>query len=613
KLGEALSAQLGDSSFLGDYKVKLARYHSIKSEYARALRYDLEALSIYQQIGDELSQVKTLNDIGADYYDQDLYKDAYLYYQKTLEKAETVKDTLTVAISTYNIGRVLKSIGQREQSMEYFTNSLQISRQIGDMVGVAYSFHDLGEILFLEKNYDGALTKLKQSLNYCDSLNIDELKPQVLTKIGDTYREKKSINKSLQYYDLALRIYERQSNKRGIGEAYFGKATSYLNDKVYDRARELFGKTLSISEDIQDYELKIKSYENLSKLYESQGDLELALVFHKKFKMTQDSVFSEKKSEEFSQMQMEYQVSKKNDQIERLSKNKSKQSAKLKNKEFERNIFVVILALTGILFANLYRNSALRKKKNKILLEKQRELKRQGNELKSLLAMKDKFFSIISHDLRSPLKALSGIIDFIQKGHISQDELKEVTKSLKFRLDSTNKLMDNLLSWAVVQMNDINPEYTSLNLGELVRQNFTFFNEINEKNIDFVSLLKENVEVKADQNMLDLVIRNLISNAIKFTEQDGKVTISSTEENDLIVVEIKDNGIGMNQEQVDNLFDVEALYTTRGTANEKGTGLGLRLCKEFIEKMGGKIWVDSKEGEGSIFKFTLRKAGIGVA
>ena len=160
----------------------------------------------------------------------------------------------------------------------------------------------------------------------------------------------------------------------------------------------------------------------------------------------------------------------------------------------------------------------------------------------------------------------------------------------------------------MVQMNDINPEYSTVNLGELVDQNFTFFSEVNEKNIKFVHELSSDVNVRADQNMLELVIRNLISNAIKFTEQDGQITISSFDEDDKVVVEIRDNGIGMSQDKVDNLFDTKSLYTTKGTANEKGTGLGLKLCKEFVEKMGGKILVEIKEGEGSIFKFTVNKA-----
>ena len=143
----------------------------------------------------------------------------------------------------------------------------------------------------------------------------------------------------------------------------------------------------------------------------------------------------------------------------------------------------------------------------------------------------------------------------------------------------------------------------------MVESNLAYFREVGDKKINFVNAVKEDQMVSADRNMLDLIIRNLVSNSIKFTEEGGTVEVSTEfgPKKSLIVM-IKDNGIGMSSDQMDKLFDSNTLYTTRGTANEKGTGLGLRLCKEFVERMGGNIWVESVEGKGSTFKFTLNRA-----
>jgi signal transduction histidine kinase len=197
----------------------------------------------------------------------------------------------------------------------------------------------------------------------------------------------------------------------------------------------------------------------------------------------------------------------------------------------------------------------------------------------------------------------------LHRGNLTQQELKDVSNSLKIRLDNTRKLLDTLLDWAMLQMNEIKIQLEDIKLSELVENNLAYFREVGDKHIDFVNNVKEDQLVSADRNMLDLIIRNLVSNSIKFTDESGKVeVVTEFGPKKSLIVMIKDNGIGMSTEQMDQLFDSNTLYTTRGTANEKGTGLGLRLCKEFVDRMGGNIWVESVEGKGSTFKFTINRA-----
>ncbi|MEM6755381.1 MAG: HAMP domain-containing sensor histidine kinase, partial [Cyanobacteria bacterium P01_C01_bin.38] len=304
---------------------------------------------------------------------------------------------------------------------------------------------------------------------------------------------------------------------------------------------------------------------------------------------------------------MEFEIERKDVAIAELNAQQQLRQEQLKNQEFIRNVLVVILAFTGILLFTLYRNSVKRRKANEKLIAHQAEIEAKRKELESLLSMKDKFFSIVSHDLRSPINGLVGILDLLDEGHISQEELVKVTSSLKQRLDGTRKMLDNLLDWALVEMNEITLQWDEVNLMKSVDDNLSFFKEINEKGITFKNQIKKGLKVKADPNMLDLILRNLIANSIKFMDEKGEVIISSSTTNGKATVSVKDNGVGMGTDQISKIFDTNVLYTTKGTANEKGTGLGLKLCKEFVEKMGGTIWVESEEDKGSTFNFTLEK------
>ena len=604
-----LSELRKDSLYLAFAKQSLASFYSVQSNHNEALRNDLEALSIIKNSKYKILLPSILNAVGEDYLNLDLFNEAFDYYRQCLDVAQEQGDTLQVAVSTYNIGRVLFAMGQYDRAEKYFLESMEYSGSVDDSAGIAYSKHDLALIYLENKEYERALKELNQAYEISVSQNEDVLVPQVLASTAKTFERSNNFQQALNYYDKALDLYEDQGNKNGIGEVFFGKGTVSLRMGDDVGARVYFEKCVEMAGSIDDNELLIKCYESLSKLYESENNLKQALEFYKKFKELEDSVFSEKKKEQFSQVQIQYETAKKDIEIQLLNQKEKQQITQLRNQEFIRNILVVILAFTAVLLFSLYKNNEKRRKINEVLVRQQKEIESKSKELSSLLEMKDKFFSIVSHDLRSPINALVGILELLDEGNMTQKELKEVSHALRLRLDNTRKLLDTLLDWAMMQMNEIKINTEELNLSEIADQNFKFFKEIDEKKIDFINELEKNTLVKADKNMLDLIIRNLISNAIKFTNDGGEIKIYSEQgPKKSLIVMVEDNGVGMTPEQMDKLFDSSELYTTRGTANEKGTGLGLRLCKEFVERMGGNIWVESTEGKGSIFKFTINRA-----
>lgn len=249
-------------------------------------------------------------------------------------------------------------------------------------------------------------------------------------------------------------------------------------------------------------------------------------------------------------------------------------------------------------------------------IETEKEIRKTNKKLKKTNAEKDRFFSIIAHDLRSPFNTFMGITDLIanEMHNLNEDQLHGLTQSLDKSAHNMHDLLSNLLDWSMVQRGSetFSPEPANLHeKTEKSRENLV--ETANKKNIEIINHVPKNIEVSADRYMLETVLRNLISNAIKFTHEGGKITIRanpSVNNNQQIVVSVADTGIGMSKTIQKDLFKISKSVKREGTQNEPSSGLGLILCKDFVKKHGGKIWVESnpdeKSGEkGTTFYFTI--------
>lgn len=229
-------------------------------------------------------------------------------------------------------------------------------------------------------------------------------------------------------------------------------------------------------------------------------------------------------------------------------------------------------------------------------------------QLRELNATKDKLFSIIAHDLRSPFTSLIGFSSLLLKNIHEYDIVK-----IKFQIEQINKtanntlnLLEDLLLWSKTQSKEITFKPQRIAFCEICNEIIDNIQEnINAKGIKIICFEPEMTQLNADLNMFKTILRNLISNAIKFTNKNGRINVYSEINHEFVTIVVSDNGVGIEKENQNKLWDLSQNYTTAGTADEKGTGFGLTLCKEFVEKHGGKIWVESEVGKGSDFKFTM--------
>jgi len=275
------------------------------------------------------------------------------------------------------------------------------------------------------------------------------------------------------------------------------------------------------------------------------------------------------------------------------------------------SMLFLILAIVILISQRVKRkNNLLLSQKNKELEQTNEKLTKSEQNLMELNATKDKFFSIIAHDLKNPFNALLGFSELLERNYdtYTKAEIKEYINVIYESSQSLFKLLDNLLQWSRTQTGSIAYHAEQFNLLPVISQEITYNQLIaDKKKITIKVLVDDEVVAFADKNIIATVIRNLVNNAIKFTNTNGRVEIWAREVKNEIEVSVTDTGIGIDFDDIDKLFQLNSSVSNKGTANEEGTGLGLLLCKEFIERNGGKIWVKSNKGKGSTFYFTLPK------
>ena len=234
-------------------------------------------------------------------------------------------------------------------------------------------------------------------------------------------------------------------------------------------------------------------------------------------------------------------------------------------------------------------------------------LAQKVEELAILNARKDRFFSIIAHDLKNPFGGTMSLCDYILNHDLENSEIIKLVNAIRQSSKMGFKLLENLLEWSRSQTGKISHQSDTFRMDKIIDTVFQLYSSsLKKKNIQFVSNITEDIYVLADINMVDTILRNLVSNAIKFTPQNGKIVIAASIKNDIVEMSVTDNGIGINQQDIDKLFKLDSKLTRLGLNKERGTGLGLILCKEFVEKNHGQIWVNSEEGKGTTFSFTLK-------
>jgi two-component system sensor histidine kinase/response regulator len=551
--------------------------HYAKGNYQEALGYYKEALQTYQKIGNHKGMASCMNNIGVIHNDYFLnYDKALFYFRQALEQFRILKYEKGLGLLYGNIGESCLLKGEYDTALVYLQKSLVLNKKYKDQTLECLDLYHLSRTLVGKKDYSKAEQYAKEALVLAGKINSNRDVANSLLQLGIIYKTTKRLQESEIKLLAALEISQK------IGSKEISKDISY---ELYD-------------------------------LYEQQQQLAAALKYHKLYDNIKDSIHLVEKDKIIKTLDYDYQIHDKEQQIVLLEKDKQiRQEEKAKERVIIICLLIVItsmLLLGAILFGERQKHIRL----NSLLLQKNTEIQQQKEEL-SLQAqqlgetnqLKDRLFSVIAHDLKSPVNTLKGMLVLLSLDTLSPEDLQMIRQEVNRQLGSIENTLHNLLHWAKSQLSGQALHIEVVEVAELVAENISLlYATALAKDITLTSTVSPNIKVLADYQQLLVIIRNLIANAIKFTPSQGTVTVAAEQQTDSVAITVTDTGVGMTPEQLRNLFGMQTHFSLRGTMGEKGTGLGLLLCKEFVEKNNGTISVESTEGKGSVFTIKLPMA-----
>jgi len=617
-------------------------------------------------------QLKALNELMYFYFYQNLaLTKQYANEGLVIAIKEKNKSAEANIINFY--GRLYYNQNKVDSAIIYYRKALEMYEAIDGKRGIAKTKMDLADVLGAILQFDEALEYLHDALDYFTSIDDRLVMAAVLGNTARIYYDMKDWSKYNEYIDKAMSLYEQLDNKEGIAIMLIGKCSGKSNQGQYEEAIELGEQAVSLLREINsimylgaalgrvtEVYIKMEQYEKAklcveesidiarktgnnfylqealrtrAQLYMQQKKYDLAIKFtdeamtimdatlksdllhaysiytvssimlgkkddaYKNFMKVlavKDELHNEQWAEKLNEMEVKYETEKKELEIEH-------QQLIIGRQNTQRLVLLVGIALCIVILSLLWYMLQLRNRRNRALAE--------------MNATKDKFFSIISHDLKNPALAQRDALQLLVKNAHTwdTDTLTEYYHELLKSAEGEVELIYHLLNWAQLQTGRMTYTPTTFNLLARLRPDLSLIRKMAEnKKITFNVQIPDDLVVTADSDMIATVIRNLLTNAVKFTPGGGEISICrdainrvSTTRNFTTIITITDTGIGMNTEQLRNLFSIDRQRLFKGLAHEQNTGLGLIVCKELLEKHGSALHVESEEGKGSKFWFEL--------
>ena len=570
-LGYAREAK--DLASLLNYSRGLARSQELlgwiqyrRGDYTASFESSNEALKLNEQLKNQQGIARCLVSLAAIAHEQKYYSQAVSNIKRAYSISRQIKDQRTMARCLNNLAFNFVQLKQLDSASIYLEEALKLSNKINDQYLIAFATRTHGDIFYGRKDYNNALKKYSSCLTLAEQIGNTFIKASTLHRLGKTYKSLNQLDKALTYL---------------LANFDFAREHDYKEER--ERTSLL-----------------------LSEVYLEKNDFQNAYHYQSKYLHLHDSLFDQRKADQMTLLQARFETEIKQAQIELLTKDAQLRDEEIKSQRLWMYVYMGLLALVLFLvFILLMNNHFARKAKHQLEL-KNLEIQRQAQQLSNVNATKDKLFSIISHDLRSPVASLRGLMEIISSGSLSQEQFIEVTKKLKKNLDLVYDDLDNVLQWAQSQLRGIQVRQEEVRVKDLTDEITQLFSDaLKMKGIQVLNEIDEDAMVFADRNQLKLVFRNLIANSIKFNEHGGMVRLSLRSRKTKVEISVADSGIGISLEELQKLFNPETHFSKPGTNKEKGIGIGLLLTKEFVESNGGAIWVTSELGKGATFTFTL--------
>jgi len=571
------------------------------SEPEKSIDYGLEAIKFAEKHNDYEELVKSHSFIGVSYRILGNYSESTDYYYKGLELAKKHGQTEQEGYAYINIGNLHIYQGYYYNAIDNLNKAREIAEKLDHKRMLGYIHLNIGRAQMLRDENMDALENFKKALEF--RTEIDQISGQAVCYkyIGDIHFELGDNKTALKNYTKSLEVVDKNLDMDLYANIHTMIAKVYLNTGNFKSSKENAEKSMNIASDIGAKLIIRDNFKVLSDIELETNDYKKASQYLSCLINYNDTLFSQQLSEKIFNLEYQIEKQKKQTEIDILNKDKRIQELELKRARTYNTGLLVILSLVTILFVYVLFSLKHRRAQTELL-------KKQKEELDNINKTKDKMFLIVGHDLRGPIGNLKSLIEMLLEDEeiIENKSLLETFNIFMKSVQSVSDLLENLLLWAKSQRGEMVFAPENISINTILNRNLQLFRTIaDHKGIKLSVKIDDNYDVFGDKNMLMTVVRNIISNAIKYTPRSGSIDIEVQKDSQFYKVIIKDSGVGFDKNTAAKIFDTASFYTTNGTNNESGSGLGLLLSKEFVERNGGKIWAESELEKGASFYFTI--------
>lgn len=556
---------------------------------------NLDSAYYYYQIALEVAKKSkkynqiaySLNNIGDYYYKNALYSTALEKMMEAYDIFEKENDKRGMAYVLNDIGEIYRNQQDYDKALDYFERSSKIRSERNDIRGLAKSLINIASVYVDQRLEEKALMTFYKAIDLSEKSDYLKGKSWALAGISDVFYAQGKREKALEYRFKALDLDKKIQNKYGEISSYNIIGKIYIESNLLAQAEEYLNKAEYESRNTGHLDQLLISYEYQTKLAVSKGNYKLAYDYQKMFEELKEKIYGQENKNKIADLQTAF-----------ITERKDRENILLKKDiEFEKStrnyaILISLLVLGSIIL--LVMRFKTQKKANLYLTE--------------LNSSKDKFFSIVAHDLKNPFGAVSNFAEFLKTDYddLTDAERKEIINGLHEASIDIQKLLMDLLTWARTQKGEIGVTKKNLNVKALFDSICKSYSlTAKKKNIILKVEVDESTEISADKLIVETIIGNFVNNAIKFSYPNSEIRMYVTKHSDKIRFSVKDYGKGMSPEVVDKLLRTNSNLTTLGTSNERGTGLGLKICKDFAEIHSGQIFIESEVDKGSTFSFEI--------
>ena len=569
KESEQLSEQLDYLAGAARAKENIGWIYYRKGRWQLAFEYSEKAYQLALEIKDKNQSARILNNMGALYYEQQNYQMAIKQFRAAYEIVAGTDDLYTQIRSLNNVAFNYSQIGVYDSALYYARKAIQTNEESGSPYLTSFSNRVIGDVYMARQEYDSAVMIFEKSLDMAREQGISTFKASVMHRLGNAYLE--------------------------LGR--WKDAEEILLEGILLSANNNFRDELA------------KSHKYLAKVYEQRGEIALAYRHLKDYNLINDSLVDQSLRDRIALMQGMFQDNLEKSELELLKAQNQNQADRLVL--VNRIVWVVSIAglLVFILGGWLYRLNRNVKKYNKDLIfqqqkiaEQNRALEQKSLQLEKINQTKNKLFSILGHDLRGPIGSVKGLIDLTLEGSISQEEFMEILNTLKKDVDSVHFTLTNTLKWSLAQMEGFKVNPVQVDVNELIESNIQLLaQQIHAKSLKINNEMPNDLILTIDKDLIEVITRNILSNAVKFSPEFGEINIHFQHTREDVLWCVEDQGKGMNQEEIENILALDYTITKSkpGTKKEKGSGLGLQVCKEFARLSNGSLTIASQAGSGS--------------